>query len=340
VGLVWSQRNTDYYGREDPRNRVELPYRGFAHALVRARIPYLPVHADYIERDGTRLSVLVLPDVAALRDSQCAQIRRFVERGGSLIVTGISSLLNEWGDPRPDFALADLFGAHAHTPLVPSYRKWAAASYHTYLRLPPASARHAVLSGFEETEILPFGGQLLTLDVDRGATVPVTLIPEFPVYPPETAWMREPKTDIPGLILSTRGKSRIAYMPADIDRRFAMDNLPDHARLLENLVRWAAGGDMPLEVSGPGLIDCHLYRQPGRLILHLVNLTSAGTWRAPVDELIPVGPLQVRVRLPEGVAGSTARLAVSGSQTALKSEHGWAAFEVASVRDHEMALIE
>jgi hypothetical protein len=62
-------------------------------------------------------------------------------------------------------------------------------------------------------------------------------------------------------------------MPADIDRRFAKDNLPDHARLLENLVRWAADGAIPLEVAGPGLIDCHLYRQPGRMILHLVNLT-------------------------------------------------------------------
>ena len=32
-------------------------------------------------------------------------IRRFVARGGSLIATGESTLYNEWGDPRPDFAL-------------------------------------------------------------------------------------------------------------------------------------------------------------------------------------------------------------------------------------------
>jgi hypothetical protein len=30
----------------------------------------------------------------------------------------------------------------------------------------------------------------------------------------------------------------------------------------------------------------------------LINLTNAGTWRAPVDALIPVGPLSVRVKLP------------------------------------------
>jgi hypothetical protein len=61
--------------------------------------------------------------------------------------------------------------------------------------------------------------------------------------------------------------------------------------LLANLVRWAAASRIPLEVRGAGLIDCHLYRQPGRVILHLVNLTNAGAWRSPVDELIPVGSL-------------------------------------------------
>jgi hypothetical protein len=83
--------------------------------------------------------------------------------------------------------------------------------------------------------------------------------------------------------------ARRAYI---LDRRFARDNLPDHGDLLANLIRWAAKDDIPLAVEGPGLVDCHLYRQPGRLILHLVNLTSAGTWRQPVHELIPIGTLR------------------------------------------------
>ena len=29
-------------------------------------------------------------------------------------------------------------------------------------------------------------------------------------------------------------------MPADIDRRYAAEHLPDHAPLLANVVRWAA----------------------------------------------------------------------------------------------------
>src|ERR1035441_4204265 len=61
VGVVWSQQNTDFFGRDDADLLVELPWRGITQALSRARIPYLPVHADHIERDAAQFSVLVLP---------------------------------------------------------------------------------------------------------------------------------------------------------------------------------------------------------------------------------------------------------------------------------------
>jgi hypothetical protein len=101
-----------------------------------------------------------------------------------------------------------------------------------------------------------------------------------------------------------------------------------------------AKDDIPLIVEGPGLVDCHLYRQPGRAILHLVNLTNAGTWRAPVDELIPVGPLNVSVRLPEDVRGATLRLLVSGQTATATAIDGWCRFELKSLLDHEVVVVE
>ncbi len=366
VGLVWSQRNTDFYGRESAGDLVDAPYQGFAQALVRARIPYLPVHADDIGREPAGLAVLILANAGGLSDAQCAAIRAFVERGGSLIATGESTLYNEWGDARPDFALADLLRVHVQSKPVrpqvsPGGRRGGggggALSAHTYLRLHPelrsrvwgpkagdepaiTGERHAVLRGFEETDILPFGGRLQPLKTDPGAIIPLTFVPEFPVYPPETAWMREPDSTIPGLVVSQREKGgRVAYLAADLDRRYLRELLPDHGNLLANLVRWAAGDNIPLQVQGPGLIDCHLYRQQGRLILHLVNLTSAGTWRSPVEELIPVGPLKVRLQLPRGAAAKNARLLVAGGTPAVSVSRGWAELDVKSVLDHEVVVI-
>ncbi|HEY5911503.1 MAG TPA: alpha-amylase family protein [Verrucomicrobiae bacterium] len=361
VGVVWSQQNMDFYGRDDAETLVELPWRGLVQALVRARIPYLPVHADDLDRDSSRFAVLLLPNLAAMSDSQLAAVRRHVGAGGGLLATGQTSLFNGWGDPRPDFALGDLFGAHVEgTPRAlqeTTRAKWAKDTIHSYLRLlpelragvdgprsgtePPITGkRHPVLRGFEETDILPFGGVLEALRVDDPAQVVMTFVPEFPIYPPETAWMRQPKTEIPGLLLRTLPQAgRVAFLPADLDRRFARDNLPDHGDLLANLIRWIAKDDIPLSVEGRGLIDCHLYSQPGRLVIHLVNLTSAGTWRQPVHELIPIGPLDVCVKLPEDVRGKSLRLLVSGAKASVSTAKGWARFEIRNILDHEVAVL-
>jgi hypothetical protein len=363
VGLVWSQRNTDFYGRDNAAELVDAPYGGYAQALIRARIPYLPVHTADIDRESAGLSVLILANVGSLSDEECAAIRRFVTRGGSLIATGESSLYNEMGDPRPDFALADLLRVHAQgKPVRPQQaggarRGGGTASIHTYLRLHPefrarvygpkngkepaaTGERHPVLQGFEETDIIPFGGALQALSVDPGAVVALTFVPEFPVYPPETAWMREPDSKIPGLVVNeSSGGSRVAYLAADLDRRYLRELMPDHANLLANLVRWAARDAIPLHVQGAGLVDCHLYRQEARLILHVVNLTSAATWRAPIDELIPIGPLQVRVKLPQGIAARSAKLLVSSGSTPVTVSRGWAEFPVKSILDHEVVVL-
>lgn len=366
IGVVWSQRNTDFFGRDEAADRVDAPYTGSMHALVRARLPYLPVHIDDLERDGGRFSLLILPNLGALSDAQCAAIRKHVERGGSLLATGLTSLYNEWGDARPDYALSDLFGAHRITPAPPlpatrtarrGIAEWSSPDGHTYLRLipelranvdgprsgdePPVQGkRHLVLHGFDETDIIPYGGMLEELRLDPGVHVPLTFVPPFPTYPPETSWMRQPKTEIPGLVLSSRGPSRIAFLPADLDRRFAREHLTDHGDLLANLVRWGAGDSLPFSVKGPGFLDCHLYRQQSRLILHIVNLTSAATWRAPLEELIPVGPIEVTLQLPSGFRPATARLLVSGSNRPVSLRANILALQLPSILDHEVICIE
>jgi hypothetical protein len=353
VGVVWSQQNCDFYGRDDADLLVEQPWRGITQALIRARIPYLPVHADHVERDTERFDVLVLPNLAALTDGQVAAVRQFVERGGGLLATGECSLRNEWGEPRADFALADLFGAHVLEKSAENRirRKWAVETQHSYLRLESGAdlqksgssgaGRHAVLKGFEDTDLIGFGGMLEPLRLDASAQVLLTFVPPFPVYPPESVWMREPRTTTPGLILNkgTKGGGPVAFLPADLDRRFARDNLPDHGDLLANLVRWLARGNLPLLVEGPGLIDCHLYRQHERLILHLVNLTSAGTWRAPIHELVPVGPLRIKLKLPENVRCRSLRFLVAGKRKSGAVKAGWVSFEVKSLLDHEVVVI-
>jgi len=363
VGLVWSQRNMDYFGRDAAGELVSDPWNGWMQALVRGRIPYVPVHVDDLDRVAGELGLrtLILPNLGAMTDAQAAAVRRFVAGGGGLVATGLSSLCRETGEARDDFALADLFGAH-----VPASHPWHSDAERerlargwttTYLRLAPemrggldgprsgdepavTGARHEVLRGFDGTDILAFGGELSALTLEAGVTVPLTYVPPVPPEPVEAAWMHEARTDIAGLVLNeTAGRGRVAYLAADLDRRFSRENQPDHGDLLANLVRWTLRGDVPVLVEGPGLIDCQLHRQPGRLVLHLVNLTNAGTWRTPVHALIPVGPFRVAVRLPDGVAGRQVRSLVTEAAVEAETSGEWVRFSVASIRDHDVFVI-
>jgi hypothetical protein len=364
VAVLWSQDNHDFHGRDAARERTGLPYSGVVDALVRARIPYLPVHADDVDgldADTAGVRVLVLPNLAAMTDEQCAQVRRFVARGGGLVATGETSRYDADGVARPDLALGDLLGVHVtgehHGSTAPSEPSWESWAAHTHLRLTPSSrgrgdgpgavvgsgntARHPVLDGFEATDLLPFGGRLEVVDAREGTQVLATFVPPFPIYPPETSWMRQPETALPAVVVrdaAVTGGGRVVYLAADVDRCHGRDQHPDHARLLANAVRWAAGAPQPLTVTGPGLLDCHLYRQGDALVLHLVNLTGDGG-RGPLQEVVPVGPVEVEVRLPAPAEAVVVRSLVAGGEQDHAVVGEVARFAVATVTEHEVLVV-
>jgi len=82
-----------------------------AQALVELHVPFNVV-TDKDVIAGLDYKVLVLSDVACMSDEQAAAIARFVEEGGGLIATGVTSLYDERCRTRKDFALAEVLGVH------------------------------------------------------------------------------------------------------------------------------------------------------------------------------------------------------------------------------------
>ncbi|HZG88131.1 alpha-amylase family protein [Paenibacillus sp.] len=342
VGLVWSQMNTSFFGRDEIEEQVALPWHGFARALTRARIPYIPVHADQIGKHAGALKTLILPDVAAMTDAQCEAVASFVEAGGSLIVTGASGTLDGLGEPRDRFPLEDLLGISHLYEMEGSVGKqsseWSYYGAHNYFRLP--KDRHPVLAGFENTDILPFGGKVHRVRANGSTLQPIaTYIPSYPIYPPEFSWMRVPQTDVPVLFAGRhQAGGRLFYFAGDVDRCYGRTHLPDLGDLLAAAVRWASEESLPLQVEGPGYLDCRLYRQEGRLVLHIVNL-SGSNQHGYVEEYYPVGPLTVSVKA-DGFEPTRGKLRVAGGETMLERKGGWVTLRVDAVRDHELIVFE
>ena len=352
VAVVWTEQNTRFHGRADADNTGVAPYRGAVAALTRARIPYVPVHLDDIDTLPAAVRAVVLPDIAVMSDAQCAAVAALVERGTSLVATGSTSLKDPDGLPRADFGLADVLGVTATgsatgsaAPLdfrIDDYGR------HDYLRFDrDCSVTHGVsaddvaelLAGFEDTGILPLGGRLEGV-ASRGAAVLATHVEPFPAYPPELAWLRSEPTTVPVLLARTADSgARVVYAAADLDRTAGRDARVDHLQLLANIVRWAVGAAPVLEVTGVGRVDCHLYATQDALVLHLVSTASSSPIPGTHDELLPIGPFEVRLRHEGLTASSTVRALVGERELAAKAGDGELVVTVPPVEGHEVLVV-
>src|SRR5262249_17840239 len=147
VALVYSQQSAWFYGGEEARQKIDEPALGVYQALIEARVPFEMVNDRCLDAEHLApFRTLILPNIAALSDAQCAALRQFVEKGGGLVASYETSLYDEWGVRRADFGLAHLFGASYAGKVQENMLN----SYLSLEKDPSAQAAHPLLSGFED----------------------------------------------------------------------------------------------------------------------------------------------------------------------------------------------
>ena len=121
------RRHTDIYTPAEPvartavwRNPMSLHFVNtdthlsvcvMEQTLFNHRIPFSIVMDGFINDEKLRLfDLLILPDVEFISDKQAATLTRFVEAGGSLLITEQSGIYNSEPRKRNTPALAHLFG--------------------------------------------------------------------------------------------------------------------------------------------------------------------------------------------------------------------------------------
>ncbi|MBW6425806.1 beta-galactosidase [Rhizobium sp. XQZ8] len=363
VGVVWSQDNHDFHGQDKANDRTMNPYRGVIRALDRAGITYLPIHADDITAAVGRVGVLILPNMGALSDEQAAAVKVFARVGGSVIATSETSLYDGAGDQRKDFALADLFGVHrksgSHGGQDLANADIETSARHTYVRLSPelrtglygpsdATApavegeRHPLFAGLEDTDTIPFGGFLPIVSVNDDVSVLATFVPDFPIYPPETSWMRQPRSDLPVItVRQSDTGSKLIWLVGDLDRCFARDEHPEHALIIANATRWALGDKSLVSIEGGhGVISSTLYEQEGRYILHLNNRLITAKVPGRQSDLIPIGPITIRLRAARAAPNATATTRVGGENLDIRLDGDELVMTIPSVLDHEVIVLQ
>jgi hypothetical protein len=337
VAMLFSEQTSQYHRGMAAGDRPADHGLGMSQALIEARVPFELIHEAFLTPDRLdAFRVLVLADAAALSDDQCAAIRAFVGRGGSLVATFASSLFDERGRPRQDFGLADVFGVSAaggvDGPMQNSYLSLDAD--------PATGRRHPLLDGFDDTSRIINGVHRLHVTPTATFPSPLTLIPTYPDLPMEDVYPRVTHTNSREVYLRELGRARVVYFPWDIDRTFWEVLAVDHGRLLRNAVAWAANEPPPVEVTGPGLIDVTIWSQRESMTVHLVNLTNPMMMKGPLREVIPVGPQRVRIRVPAGARPKRVHLLTAGSTPPIVESNGALTLTVPSIDVHEVVAID
>ena len=337
VALLLSEQTATFHPGVATGDRAADHVLGAYHALVEGRVPFEMVHEALLTPEHLdRFKLLILADAAALSDAQCTAIGDYVRRGGSVVATFATSLYDERGRRRDQFGLADLFGVsfagRIDGPMQNSYLSLDAD--------PSTGQRHEVLAGLEDTPRIINGVFRVQVKPTADFPSPVTLIPSYPDLPMEDVYPRVAHTDSRELYLRQIGQSRVAYIPWDIGRTFWEVLAVDHGRLFRNVVTWATNEALPVEVAGPGLLDVTAWRQRDSMTVHLVNLTNPMMMKGPLREVIPIGPLTVRIRLPEGARARKVQLLTAGATPRTETAARTITVTVPSVDVHEVVAID
>ncbi|MDF0546300.1 beta-galactosidase trimerization domain-containing protein [Sphingobium sp. H39-3-25] len=311
--------------------------QGFYAALNDARIMSDFVHENDLTPERlAQYDLLILPNFARMSDAQAAALEAFARRGGSLLATYRTGLMDEKGNPRREFALGSLFGIALDGEVTGQ----ASAVLDSFapISLQMVRSRGPLSEGFEDTEWIAGPSKMQPIKPVAGA--PFTFIDPYPVYPPEAVYPRKPPADRPAVVLREARGARFCYLAGDMDATYWRLDNPDLGAQLVNVIRWLLRDRLPATVTGSGLMEIFGWQTKAGYALHLLNYNGANAYRGHMRAPVDLGPQTVRFRLPAEASVTGARLLSAGTTLPLRQSGRTIELTVPKVGLYEVIALE
>jgi hypothetical protein len=316
AAMVMSDNTRNFYGRS--AGQVEERYManvlGTFRAAIEEHLPVTVINDWNLNRDDlARYQVLILPNTACLDESQAAAIDEFVRKGGGLVASLDTSLFDEFGDPRENFALAETFGVDYRglidgslksNEIDVNFAKSISPDYwekrknvFDFTQDPASILNQGRMKTYVGANSVTFKGPAVRVEA-RGPDLTVlgTLRPKSGGDGPNP----------PGAVSRRHGKGRVVYLPAGFDAAYYLYAYPYQRLILKHAVTWAANVPQPVKVEAPMCVHSTVMRQNQdglRLVVHLfsdLNTTAAHAFPnddVPLrEEVVPIHDIRVSFR--------------------------------------------
>ena len=336
VALHFSQQTRDF-GYPDVPDDYWRGTKGYHQMLSRSHCLLDYIFDGELTYDNiAKYPVLLLPNSTCLTSTQGDDIRRYVEEGGMLIATHETSLLDELGEQRDNFLLADVLGIDYRGQdevFQPEATKndvmWEKDWFGRVVDRSECAIYLPHDTGIRDAcgHLIAFAAKQSSIEARAGTQVLCTKSTlGWTNNPPLYGFnpTKDQDSRIPTITLNQVGRGKAIYIAADIGGAYERNPMPPTKRLFAHLVGMA---EAPLAVDGPGAVEVTAWKRSGdETAVHLLNNpTRSAPWGTGrgllsthfyVDELIPVHDIHIALN------GKTATRAwLPFSDTELDPQH-------------------
>ncbi len=288
IGVMYSKPSGEQVGDADFTRSMS----GVQRLLAENHYQYGFVSDKLLTAEKLKeFKVLLLPNVAALSDEHVLLIADWVKQGGKLISTFQTSLFDELGAARKDFALSEVLG-------VNYLHQVANTEMDCYQKI---IHRNDLVKGMEKTSLLHNGGRTLMTKALNGTEIITGYLPKINNQPPENAFPSSWDAEYPIMVNNKFGKGESIYFANEIDKLNYTIGHPDYDQLLTNSINHLLGKLPVLKTNAPASVHVYLNKNessPAMFQLSLVNTSSSS--QRPFRDLIPVE--NITIELPFEIA--------------------------------------
>jgi hypothetical protein len=302
AALLLSDNTRNFYGRS--AGQVEERYMAHVFGAFRATVEeHLSVAIvndwNLNPTDLARYKVLILPNAACLDDAQAAAVEGFVRAGGGLVATVDTSLFNEFGDPRDNFSLANVFGAdYQGLPATAAAPQEVDVNFSKGIGADYWEKRKKVFDFKQDTQSLLNEGLMKTYVGDTQVTFKGAAVRVAPhgaqarVIGTLRSKSAEQPLELPAVVTNELGQGRVVYLPAGFDAAYYLYAYPYHRLVLKHAIQWAAAASQPVIVTAPMCVHATTMRQQAgnaeRLVVHLYSDLNTTAFHALPNDDVPL----------------------------------------------------
>ncbi len=360
AALVMSDNTRNFYGRT--AGQVEERYLanvfGAFRTVVEEHLPTTVINDwNLTTEDLSRYKVLILANTACLDDRQVAAVREFVANGGGLVASLDTSLFDEFGTPRNNFALADVLGVDYRGILTNTTESTESLDVNFAKAIGPDywEKRKNVFDFRQDPMSFLNQGKMRVYVHEQRVTFkgPAVKVQALSADQQVVGYIRFKNNpvvaDFPAIVTQQFGKGRVAYFAAGLDASYYLYAYPYQRLALKHAITWAANQPPRVRVTAPMCVHSTVMRQTtetgSRLIVHLFNdLNTTAHHALPIDdvplreETVPIHNIQINFHADYGV--THAKQQPEGSELRVTKTVDGTSLIVPKLEIHTMVVVE